>query len=110
MKYIITESKLDTIIDSFITQQFGKLNHEFDGDRLILVTDDGEPMIVIVDRGEGPLEVHVDMDVYGAIYNMFSMNDFEDIQSALIKWFRKHYNISVDDIFTFASGEEGYIY
>lgn len=109
MKYIITESKLDTIIDSFITQQFGKLNHEFDGDRLILVTDDGEPMIVIVDRGDGP-EVHVDMDVYGAIYNMFSMNDFEDIQSALIKWFRKHYNISVDDIFTFASGEENYIY
>lgn len=109
MKYIITESKLDAIIDSFITQQFGKLNHEFDGDRLILVTDDGEPMIVIVDRGDGP-EVHVDMDVYGAIYNMFSMNDFEDIQSALIKWFRKHYNISVDDIFTFASGEENYIY
>lgn len=109
MKYIITESKLDTIIDSFITQQFGKLNHEFDGDRLILVTDDGEPMIVIVDRGDGP-EVHVDMDVYGAIYNMFSMNNFENIQSSLIKWFRKHYNISVDDIFTFASGEENYIY
>ena len=109
MKYIITESKLDTIIDSFITQQFGKLNHELDGDRLILVTDDGEPMIVIVDRGDGP-EVHVDMDVYGTIYNMFSMNSFEDIQSALIKWFRKHYNVSVDDIFTFASGEENYIY
>ena len=109
MKYIITESKLDTIIDSFITHQFGKLNHEFDGDRLILVTDDGEPMIVIVDRGDGP-EVHVDMDVYGAIYNMFSINNFEGIQSALIKWFRKHYNISVDDIFTFAHGEENYIY
>lgn len=109
MKYIITESKLDTIIDSFITQQFGKLNHEFDGDRLILVTDDGEPMIIIVDRDDGP-EVHVDMDVYGAIYNMFSMNDFYGIQSALIKWFRKHYHISVDDIFTFASGEEDYIY
>lgn len=109
MKYIITESKLDTIIDSFITLQFGKLHHELDGDRLILVTDSNEPMIIIVDRGDGP-EVHVDMDIYGSIHNMFSMNSFEDIQSALIKWFRKHYNISVDDIFTFASGDEEYVY
>jgi hypothetical protein len=41
MNYIITESKLDNIIDNFITTQFGKLHHQLDGDKFTLVNDNG---------------------------------------------------------------------
>ena len=34
MKYIITESKLISTIDNFITIQFGELHHQLDGDKL----------------------------------------------------------------------------
>ena len=47
MKYIITESKLISTIDNFITIQFGELHHQLDGDKLTLVNDNGDPMIMV---------------------------------------------------------------
>ena len=52
MKYIITESKLNTTIDSFITKQFGKLHHQLDGDKLTLVNDNGDPIIMVINKDD----------------------------------------------------------
>jgi hypothetical protein len=40
MKYIITESKLISTIDNFITIQFGELHHQLDGAKLTFVNDE----------------------------------------------------------------------
>ena len=111
MKYIITESKLNSTIDDFITTQFGKLHHQFDGDKLTLVNDDGDPMIMIIDKDD-TFFVWVLDEVCDSTFYMFSMWIFEDIQSVLTKWLHKHYNLPVEEsnISTFSRGEEEYVY
>ncbi len=86
MKYSITEGKLDSVIDSFITSQFGNLEHQMDGDRLTLTNDNGDPLIIILDY-DNVYEVFVLDTVYASIYNLFSLNGFDDIQHHLRKWF-----------------------
>ncbi len=109
MKYSITEGKLDSVIDSFITSQFGNLEHQMDGDRLTLTNDNGDPLIIILDY-ENVYEVFVLDTVYASIYNLFSLNGFDDIQHHLRKWFKKHLHINADEIQTFDNEGVEYIY
>lgn len=111
MKYIITESKLNATIDSFITKQFGKLHHQLDGDKLTLVNDNGNPIIMIIDK-DNTYFVWVLDDIIVGIFWMFSMKRFEDVQSVLSKWLHKHYHLPVEEsnIATFSRGEEEYVY
>jgi tRNA(His) 5'-end guanylyltransferase len=111
MKYIITESKLNATIDSFITKQFGKLHHQLDGDKLTLVNDDGEPMIMVIDK-DNTYFVWVLDDIWRSGFWMFSMERFTSMQSVLSKWLYNHYNLPVEEsnIATFSRGEEEYVY
>ena len=111
MKYIITESKLNAAIDEFITKQFGKLHHQLDGDKLTLVNDNGDPMIMITDK-DNTYFVWVLDDVWRSGFLMFSMKRFVNMQPVLHKWLHKHYNIPVEEsnISTFSRGEEEYVY
>ena len=109
MKYTITEGKLDSVIDSFITSQFGNLEHQMDGDRLTLTNDKDYPLIIILDY-ENVYEVFVLDTVYSSIYNLFSLNGFDDIQHHLRKWFKKHLHINADEIQTFDNEGVEYIY
>jgi tRNA(His) 5'-end guanylyltransferase len=109
MKYIITEGKLDSVIDSFITNQFGNLEHQMDGNKLTLTNDNGDPLIVILDY-DNLYEVFVLDTVCTSINNLFSLNGFDDIQHHLRKWLKKHLNINIDEIQTFSNEEVVYIY
>lgn len=112
MKYTITENKLDIIIDNFISRQFEDLEHQMDGDRLGLVNSKGHPIVIIYVDSDNPFETEVFIlaDVYREIYNLFSMNGLEDIQKHLVRWFKKHMNINVDEVTTFDNGESEYAY
>ena len=112
MKYTITENKLDNVIDSFISRQFEGLEHQMDGDRLGLVNSKGQPVIIIFVDSDNPseTEVYILESVYRAIYRLFSMNGLEDIQKHLVRWFKKHMNINVDEVTTFDNGESEYAY
>lgn len=111
MRYIITESKLNATIDSYITTQFGKLHHQLDGDKLTLVNDNGDPMIMVIDKDDTYFAWVVD-EVCDGIFWMFSMKSFKDMQFVLSKWLHKHYHLSVEEsnISTFSRGEEEYVY
>jgi len=111
MKYIISESKLNSTVDNYITKQFGKLHHQLDGDKLTLVNDDGDPMIMVIDK-DNTYFVWVLDDIIVGIFWMFSMKRFEDVQSVLSKWLHKHYHLNVEEpnISTFSRGEEEYVY
>jgi hypothetical protein len=115
MKYIITENKLNNIIDEFISSQFDSLKHindnktfEFRGRRDVWVGDDGLPVIIILNIHSKSCEVLILDNVYDLIYNMFSIKGYPEIQKYLVNWFEKHMGIKVDEVNTFDNGE--YVY
>ena len=125
MKFIITESKLDNIIDSFISKQLLGLKHKRVPNpnglyaRDAWYDDNDNEIIIVLTLKEkykdlksriafGNSEVYLADDVYGLIFNLFSMETWEEIQSHLLKWFEKHMNIKTDEIMTFDDNE--YIY
>lgn len=112
MKYIISESEFNSMIDNFITTQFGKLHHKLDGNKLTLVNDNGQPMIMVYPLKNNSYFVWVLDEVCDTVFYMFSMKSFEDMQSVLSKWLHKHYNLPVEEsnISTFSRGEEEYVY
>lgn len=117
MNYTITENKLNIVIDSYISKQFGDLEHNMDGDRLVLSNIEGQPVIIILfysgtpkRRWRGGTKVFILDQVYASVYHLFSMISFDEIQHHLIKWFKKHFNISVDEVQTFDAEEYEYIY
>ena len=112
MKYIITESKLISTIDNFITIQFGELHHQLDGDKLTLVNDNGQPMIMVYPLKNNSYFVWVLDEVCDTVFYMFSMKSFDDMQSVLSKWLHKHYNLPVEEsnISWFSRGEEEDVY
>lgn len=110
MKYIITESKLNNIVDEFISSQFDGLEHIDDTDkngfgnrRDVWIGSDGQPVIIILNRysKQNDRDVLVVDNVYDSIYHMFSMTGFHEIQKHLVHWFEKHMDIKVDEVLTF---------
>jgi len=125
MKFIITESKLDNIIDSFIGELFLGLKHKRVPNpnglyhRDVWYDDNDNEVIIILTLNKeykgsksriafGNSEVYLADDFYGYIFNLFSMKTWEEIQSHLLKWFEKHMNIKTNEIMTFYDNE--YIY
>lgn len=117
MKYIITENKLNIVIDDFISSQFNGLEHiddtyknGFGNRRDVWVDSEGRPVIIILNRysKQNDRNVFIVDNVYGLIYNMFSMNGFHEIQKHLVHWFEIHMDIKVAEVKTFDIGE--YVY
>ena len=108
MKYIITESKLDEIIDDYITMQFSGLKLVNEGKhRAVWIGPDRKPVIIIISDDKS-FEAYILEDVYRAVVNIFSIKEFKEIQKHLIRWFNKHMGIEVDEVKTFDNGE--YVY
>ena len=125
MKFILTESKLDGIIDFFISEQLLGLKHKRVPNpnglyhRDVWYDDNDNEVIIILTLKEkykdsksriifGNSEVYLADDIYGLIFNLFSMKTFEEIQSHLLKWFEKHMNVKTGEIMTFYSNEDIY--
>jgi hypothetical protein len=106
MKYIITEDRLDEVIDKFITYQFSNLKHIDDSFkntlRDIWVKPDGNPVIIILNMdSEQYREIFVLQDVYATIFYTIGMHTINDLQKSLINWFKKHMGLEIDGIQTF---------
>jgi len=110
MKYIITESKLDEIIDDYITMQFSglKLVNEAKH-RAVWIGPDRKPVIIIISDDKS-FEAYILEDVYRAVVNIFSIKEFKEIQKHLIRWFNKHMGIEVDEVTTFDNEGHDYAY
>jgi len=110
MKYIITESKLDEIIDDYITMQFSGLKLVNEGKhRAVWIGPDRKPVIIIISDDES-FEAYILEDVYRAVVNIFSIKEFKEIQKHLIRWFNKHMGIEVDEVTTFDNEGHDYAY
>jgi hypothetical protein len=110
MKYIITESKLDEIIDDYITMQFSNLKLVNEGKhRAVWIGPDRKPVIIIISDDKS-FEAYILEDVYRAVVNIFSIKEFKEIQKHLIRWFNKHMGIEVEEVTTFDNEGHDYAY
>jgi len=110
MKYIITESKLDEIIDDYITMQFSGLKLVNEGKhRAVWIGPDRKPVIIIISDDKS-FEAYILEDVYRAVVNIFSIKEFNEIQKHLIKWFNKHMGIELEEVMTFDNEGHDYAY
>lgn len=110
MEYQIEESQLTRVIDKYLTFQFDGLKHINDGKyREVWVGPERKPVIIILSDTEF-FEVYILEDVYRSTYNIFSLNGLTDIQKYLIKWFKDHMNIEVEEVSTFDNEGVDYVY
>jgi hypothetical protein len=115
MKLIITENRLYQVIDSYLTKTIKSLvqttsKHGGHG-RTDFKDKEGYPKVIIFfNRHSKGMDVGMEDSLYGEIYNMFSMNGFDDIQQHLIQWFQENFDGlgDIGEIFTFDNDE--YVY
>jgi hypothetical protein len=109
MKFIITENKLDSVVDSYLSKQFKDLEHVKYGSRDIWVGSDKRPVIIIL-KDKKYSDIYILDTVYASTHDMFSMNGFKDIQYHLLKWFEEHMDIDSEEVFTFDNEGVDYVY
>jgi len=103
MKYIITENRLDDIVDKYITAKFNNLKVVDESnkfvERNVWVKSNGEASIFTTKRkyDETIVDVFVEDIFFNSISDMFSIG-YEEIQEHLIRWFENHMNIKVEVI------------
>jgi hypothetical protein len=115
MKYTIKKSRLDDVVDGFLTSQFGGLDKNLEK---VLSTvnrdvyrDSNRNVIMIVMEGiNNKPEVAINQNVYQLFYNLFGFDNFSKIQKYLINWFKNHLGIDVRMVQTFEDGYDEYFY
>ena len=115
MKLIITESKLYNVIDSYLTKTIKSLdevlsNHGGHGRVDFKDKTGASKVIIFFNRHSQGMDVMMEDSLYGEIYNMFSLNGFDDIQKHLIQWFQENFDVlgGIGEISTFDNDE--YVY
>jgi hypothetical protein len=110
------ESKRDEMVDLYLAKRISSFT-KFDmkdglHPRIEFVDDKSHHTMVVIDfnRRTQKNEVHMDDSLYGEIYNMFSMDGFEEIQKHLKRWFSNNFDglKDISEIDTFENDE--YIY
>ena len=115
MKYIITESKLDKVVDSFITSQLGGLEQKLEKvdstvNRFVFRDKNGDAVMIILEGMDKKPMAGISVYVYKSFASVFGLNDFHEVQKYFKKWFKKHMGINVFEVETFSSGQDEYFY
>jgi hypothetical protein len=106
MKYIITESRLNDIIESYLNSELGNLNLvQRRDDTDWYVNQSGRP-IVIVSKGSFKDILSLRRDIYDNLEKMFGLDTTDDIQAHLKKCFYTKWGLPVDMVYTYNPGNE----
>lgn len=119
IKMVLKEqSERDRLIDLYITKRINSFTVNKRGEskkgqvgRIDFVDKAGNPKVVIFfNRYNKENEVMIDDSLYGEIYNMFSMEGFNEIQRHLVKWFSSNFPMlkNIIEVYTFDNDE--YVY
>ena len=110
MKYIISENKMNSLIDSYLTKQLGNLEYVKEGRKNVWVDSDRRAVIMFINfKGFSP-EIYLLDTVFENTYHMFSMDGEEEIQNHLLRWFNEHMGIKSYEVLTFDNEGVDYIY
>lgn len=106
MKYIITESRLNDIIESYLSSELGDLKLVKKKDNLDwYVNRSGEPLVIIT-KGSFKDYLVLRRDIYDNLENMFGLDTTDDIQANLRKYFHMKWGLPVEIVYTFDSSNE----
>lgn len=119
IKMVLKEqSERDRLIDLYITKRINSFTVNKRGEskkgqvgRIDFVDKAGNPRVVIFfNRVNRENEVLMEDSLYGEIYNMFSMDGFNEIQRHLVKWFSSNFPMlkNIIEVHTFDNDE--YVY
>jgi hypothetical protein len=106
MKYIITESRLNDIIESYLNSELGNLKLiQRREDTDWYVNQSGRPIVII---SHGPFKdiVMLRRDIYNNLENMFGLDTTDDIQGHLRKYFYTKWGLPTEIIYTYDRGNE----
>jgi hypothetical protein len=109
MKYIITESRLNDIIESYLNSELGNLNLvQRREDTDWYVNQSGRP-IVIISKGSFKDILSLRRDIYDNLEKMFGLDTTDDVQAHLRKYFYTKWGLPIDTVYTYSSGNEGMV-
>jgi hypothetical protein len=110
MKYIITESRLNDIIESYLSSELGNLNLvKYKDDLDWYVNESGHPL-VIISKGISKDILALRGDIYDNMENMFGLDTTDDTQAHLRKYFYTKWGLPVDVVYTYKPGSEDMVY
>ena len=93
MKYLITESRLDELVQNYITDYVGLLERHssptFNRTYIWYTNLNGEMMFEITDDSGLGLELGVFESMWNAVRGMFSLSDY-DTDKAFLTWMKNN--------------------
>ena len=102
MKYIITESRLNDIIESYLSSELGDLKLvQRREDTDWYVNQSGRPIVIISKGSFGNDILSLRRDIYDNLEKMFGLDTTDDIQVHLKKYFNTKWEIPVNVVYTF---------
>jgi hypothetical protein len=115
MKYVITENRLDKVVDAYITSQLGGLEQKLEKvdstvNRFVFRDKDGEAFIIILEGMDRQPMVGINEYVLQSLNSLIGLNNFHEIQKYFKKWFKNHMGIDLIAVETFARGHDEYFY
>ena len=106
MKYIITESRLNDIIENYLNSELGDLNLvQRRDDTDWYVNQSGRP-IVIISKGGFKDILSLRRDIYDNLEKMFGLDTTDDVQAHLRKYFCTKWGLPIDTVYTYSPGNE----
>ena len=106
MKYIITETRLNDIIEKYLSSELSDLKLvEKNEDTDWYVNQSGHPL-VIISKGSFKDILALRRDIYDNLENMFGLDTTDDIQANLRKYFYTKWGLSLDVVYTYGQGNE----
>jgi hypothetical protein len=106
MKYIITEARLNDIIEKYLSSELGNLKLVEKKDYLDWYVNESGYPLVIINRGAFRDILALRRDIYETLKNMFGLDTTDDIQDNLRKYFYTKWGLSLDVVYTYGQGNE----
>lgn len=101
MKYIITESRLNNIIESYLNSELGDLKLVRTTKNMDwYVNQSGKPIVSIFKRNHRNI-LSLRRDIYDNLEKMFGLDTTDNIQVHLKKYFNTKWEIPVNVVYTF---------
>lgn len=92
MRFIIKESRLEKVIDKYLTMSFGELTPVEVRPGKVIYKNDNDIIRLIVYYGD---TIHLDCDIIEPIFTMFGLNTGNELEYYLIRWFKNHLNLNI---------------
>ena len=113
-KILKEESKREKLVNHFITSLIkpdGNFKEGYENGRFD-ITDNNDNLVAVIffNNRRGTIEVMVSEQVWESLYEMFSMETWDEVNNGLVKWFQENYDglDELEEVNTFDNAE--YVY